>query len=35
VIFAVGFFTALGYTAGGLVILFLLYNLFSGGKKKA
>jgi hypothetical protein len=35
VIFAVGFFTALGYTAGGLVILFLLYKLFSGGKKKA
>jgi hypothetical protein len=35
VIFGVGFFTALGYTAGGLVILFLLYKLFSGGKKKA
>jgi hypothetical protein len=35
VIFGVGFFTALGYTAAGLVILFLLYRLFSGGKKKA
>jgi hypothetical protein len=35
VIFGVGFFTALGYTAGGLVVLFLLYKLFSGGKKKA
>jgi hypothetical protein len=35
VIFGVGFFTALGYTAAGLVVLFLLYKLFSGGKKKA
>lgn len=34
VIFGVGFFTALGYTAAGLVVLFLLYSLFSGGKKK-
>jgi hypothetical protein len=34
VIFGVGFFTALGYTAAGLVVLFLLYRLFSGGKKK-
>jgi len=34
VIFSVGFFTALGYTAAGLVVLFLLYSLFSGGKKK-
>lgn len=33
-IFSVGFFTALGYTAAGLVVLFLLYSLFSGGKKK-
>jgi len=33
-IFGVGFFTALGYTAAGLVVLFLLYSLFSGGKKK-
>ncbi len=34
VIFSVGFFTALGYTAAGLVVLFLLYSLLSGGKKK-
>jgi hypothetical protein len=34
VIFGVGFFTALGYTAAGLVVLYLLYKLFSGGKKK-
>jgi hypothetical protein len=34
VIFGVGFFTALGYTAAGLVVLVLLYSLFSGGKKK-
>ena len=34
VIFSVGFFTALGYTAAGLVMLFLLYTLLSGGKKK-
>ncbi|RYY19146.1 MAG: hypothetical protein EOO36_06430 [Cytophagaceae bacterium] len=34
VIFGVGFFTALGYTAAGLVVLFLLYSLLSGGKKK-
>lgn len=34
VIFSVGFFTALGYTAAGLVVLFLLYTLLSGGKKK-
>ena len=34
VIFGVGFFTALGYTAAGLVVLFLLYSLFSKGKKK-
>ncbi|RZL12297.1 MAG: hypothetical protein EOO62_11340 [Hymenobacter sp.] len=33
-IFSVGFFTALGYTAAGLVVLFLLYSLLSGGKKK-
>ena len=33
-IFGVGFFTAVGYTAAGLVVLFLLYSLFSGGKKK-
>ncbi|GAB3638439.1 hypothetical protein GCM10027422_40290 [Hymenobacter arcticus] len=32
-IFSVGFFTALGYTAAGLVVLFLLYSLLSGGKK--
>ena len=34
VIFGVGFFTALGYTAAGLVVLFLLYSLLSGKKKK-
>lgn len=37
-IFGVGFFTALGYTAAGLVVLYLLYNLFSPkktAKKKA
>lgn len=34
VIFGVGFFTALGYTAAGLVVLFLLYSLLSAGKKK-
>ncbi len=34
VIFSVGFFTALGYTAAGLVVLFLLYALLSGGKSK-
>jgi len=33
-IFSVGFFTALGYTAAGLVVLFILYSLLSGGKKK-
>jgi hypothetical protein len=33
-IFGVGFFTALGYTAAGLVVLFLLYSLFSKGKNK-
>ena len=33
-IFSVGFFTALGYTAAGLVVLFLLYSLLSKGKKK-
>ena len=33
-IFGVGFLTALGYTAAGLVVLFLLYSLFSKGKKK-
>jgi hypothetical protein len=33
-IFSVGFFTALGYTAAGLVLLFILYSLLSGGKKK-
>ncbi|MFD1467738.1 hypothetical protein ACFQ48_05850 [Hymenobacter caeli] len=32
-IFGVGFFTALGYTAAGLVVLYLLYNLFSPKKK--
>lgn len=32
-IFDVGFFTALGYTAGGLVVVLLLYSLLSGGKK--
>jgi len=31
-IFGVGFFTALGYTAAGLVVLYLLYNLFSPNK---
>lgn len=35
VIFGVGFFTGLGYAAGGLVVLGLLYLLLSGGKKKA
>ncbi|RZK17331.1 MAG: hypothetical protein EOO56_18170 [Hymenobacter sp.] len=34
VIFNLGFFTALGYTAAGLVVLVLLYVLFSKGKKK-
>ena len=34
VIFSVGFFTGVGYAAAGLVVLFLLYSLFSGGKKK-
>ncbi|OGX90243.1 hypothetical protein BEN49_07285 [Hymenobacter coccineus] len=37
-IFGVGFFTALGYTAAGLVVLYLLYKLFSPkkpAKKKA
>ena len=37
-VFGVGFFTALGYTAAGLVVLYLLYNLFSPkktAKKKA
>lgn len=37
-IFGVGFFTALGYTAAGLVVLYLLYSLFSPkkpAKKKA
>lgn len=34
VIFSVGFFTALGYVAAGLVVLFLLYSLLSGGGKK-
>ncbi|TVT40167.1 hypothetical protein FNT36_11785 [Hymenobacter setariae] len=34
VIFGVGFFTGVGYAAAGLVVLFLLYSLFSGGKKK-
>jgi hypothetical protein len=33
-IFSVGFFTALGYTAAGLVVLFLLYSLLSGSKSK-
>ena len=33
VIFGVGFFTALGYTAAGLVVLGLLYLLLSGHKK--
>ncbi len=33
VIFGVGFFTALGYTAAGLVVLYLLYKLFSPKKK--
>jgi len=33
-IFGVGFFTGLGYAAAGLVVLFLLYSLLSGGKKK-
>jgi hypothetical protein len=32
-IFSIGFFTALGYTAAGLVVLFVLYSLLSGGKK--
>ncbi len=32
-IFSVGFFTALGYTAAGLVVLFLLYSLLSSKKK--
>jgi hypothetical protein len=34
VIFGVGFFTGVGYAAAGLVVLFLLYSLFSGGHKK-
>lgn len=34
VIFGVGFFTGVGYAAAGLVVLFLLYSLLSGGKKK-
>jgi uncharacterized membrane protein YdfJ with MMPL/SSD domain len=34
VVFGVGFFTGVGYAAAGLVVLFLLYSLFSGGKKK-
>ncbi len=34
VIFSVGFFTGVGYAAAGLVVLFLLYSLFSRGKKK-
>ena len=37
-VFGVGFFTALGYTAAGLVVLYLLYTLFSPkkpAKKKA
>lgn len=34
-IFGVGFFTGVGYAAAGLVVLFLLYSLLSGGKKKA
>ncbi|MFD1873864.1 hypothetical protein [Hymenobacter bucti] len=34
VIFSVGFFTGVGCAAAGLVVLFLLYSLFSGGKKK-
>ncbi|MBJ6145767.1 hypothetical protein [Hymenobacter sp. BT559] len=34
VIFSVGFFTGVGYAAAGLVVLFLLYSLFKGGKKK-
>ena len=33
VIFGVGFFTALGYTAAGLLVLYLLYQLFSPKKK--
>ena len=33
-IFSVGFFTGVGYAAAGLVVLFLLYSLFSGGKGK-
>lgn len=32
-IFGVGFFTALGYAAAGLVVLFLLYELFAPKKK--
>jgi hypothetical protein len=34
VIFSVGVFTGVGYAAAGLVVLFLLYSLFKGGKKK-
>lgn len=34
VLFSVGFFTALGYAAAGLVVLAVLYLLLTGGKKK-
>lgn len=35
VIFGTGFFTGVGFAAAGLVVLFLLYSLLSGGKKKS
>jgi len=34
VIFGTGFFAGVGFAAAGLVVLFLLYSLLSGGKKK-
>lgn len=33
-IFGTGFFTGVGFAAAGLVVLFLLYKLLSGGGKK-
>ncbi|NML67570.1 hypothetical protein HHL22_20405 [Hymenobacter sp. RP-2-7] len=35
VIFGTGFFTGVGFAAAGLLVLFLLYSLLSGGKKKS
>jgi hypothetical protein len=31
----IGFFGGVGLAAAGLLVLFLLYSLLSGGKKKA